>query len=189
MPKRSPIFPLPISPAYPITYESAPSDTIYNDKGDIRSDYYVTPKITVFGRYSQLNTRIFSPPNIPGPSGGNANGNVYVQTYEGVGGFTWTASATSILEFRSVATIAITASSFDRGSSPPMASPFPTSPLDPSYAGGLLTASAGSFSQFGRQGSNPQYQYPLVYDPKVNYTRDPRPPQLENGLRDAGYRH
>ena len=47
----------------------------------------------------------------------------------------------------------------------------PNEPLDPSYAGGLITASAGSFSQFGRQGSNPQYQYPLVYDPKVNYTR------------------
>jgi hypothetical protein len=27
------------------------------------------------------------------------------------------------------------------------------------------------FSQLGRQGSNPQYQYPLVYNPKVNYTR------------------
>ena len=81
-------------------YESAPSDTIYNDKGDIRSDYYVTPKISIFGRYSQLNTRIFSPPNIPGPSGGNANGNVYVQTYEGVGGFTWTLSPTSVVEFR-----------------------------------------------------------------------------------------
>jgi outer membrane receptor protein involved in Fe transport len=47
----------------------------------------------------------------------------------------------------------------------------PNQPLDPSYAGGLISASVGSFSQFGRQGSNPQYQYPLVYNPKVNYTR------------------
>ncbi len=27
------------------------------------------------------------------------------------------------------------------------------------------------FSQFGRQGSNPQYQYPQVIDPKVNFTK------------------
>ena len=47
----------------------------------------------------------------------------------------------------------------------------PNEPLDPSYAGGLISSSAGSFSQFGRQGSNPQYQYPLVYNPKVNYTK------------------
>jgi len=163
--------PAPNLPGLSNNYESAPSDTIYNDKGDIRSDYYVTPKISIFGRYSQLNTRIFSPPNIPGPSGGNANGNVYVQTYEGVGGFTWTISPSSILEFRLGGNYSHNGKLPSTVGQPTAGFTIPNEPLDPSYAGGLITASAGSFSQFGRQGSNPQYQYPLVYDPKVNYTK------------------
>jgi hypothetical protein len=163
--------PAPNLPGLSNNYESAPSDTIYNDKGDIRSDYYVNSKITIFGRYSQLNTRIFSPPNIPGPSGGNANGNVYVQTYEGVGGLTWTVSPTSILEFRFGGNYSHNGKLPSTVGDPTAGFTIPNEPVDPSYAGGLITASAGSFSQFGRQGSNPQYQYPLVYNPKVNYTK------------------
>jgi hypothetical protein len=163
--------PAPNLPGLSNNYESAPSDTIYNDKGDVRSDYYVNSKFTVFGRYSQLNTRIFSPPNIPGPAGGNANGNVYVQTYEGVGGFTWTLSPTSILEFRLGGNYSHNGKLPSTVGQPTAGFTIPNEPLDPSYAGGLISSSAGSFSQFGRQGSNPQYQYPLVYDPKVNYTK------------------
>jgi hypothetical protein len=163
--------PAPNLPGLSNNYESSPSDTIYNDKGDIRSDYYVNSKIAVFGRYSQLNTRIFSPPNIPGPSGGNANGNVYVQTYEGVGGFTWTVSPTSILEFRLGGNYSHNGKFPSTVGQPTAGFTIPNQPLDPSFAGGLISASVSGFSQFGRQGSNPQYQYPLVYDPKVNYSK------------------
>jgi hypothetical protein len=163
--------PAPNLPGLSNNYESAPSDTIYNDKGDIRSDYYVNSRFTVFGRYSQLNTRIFSPPNIPGPSGGNANGNVYVQTYEGVGGFTWTVNPSSVLEFRFGGNYSHNGKLPSTVGEPTAGFTIPNEPLDPSYAGGLISSSAGSFSQFGRQSSNPQYQYPLVYNPKVNYTR------------------
>jgi hypothetical protein len=152
-------------------YESAPSDTIYNDKGDIRVDYYLSSKLTIFGRYSQLNTRIFSPPNIPGPAGGNANGNVYIQTYEGVGGLTYTVSPTSILEFRLGGNYSHNGKLPSTVGDPTAGFTIPGEPLDPSYAGGLITSSVSGFSQFGRQSSNPQYQYPLVYDPKVNYTK------------------
>jgi hypothetical protein len=163
--------PAPNLPGLSNNYESAPSDTIYNDKGDIRSDYYITPKLTAFGRYSQLNTRIFSPPNIPGPAGGNANGNVYVQTYEGVGGLTWTVSPTSILEFRLGGNYSHNGKLPSTVGQPTAGFTIPGQPLDPSFAGGLISSSVNGFSQFGRQGSNPQYQYPLVYDPKVNYTK------------------
>ncbi len=152
-------------------YQSSPSDTIYNDKGDIRSDYYVNSKITAFARYSQLNTRIFSPPAIPGPSGGNANGNVYIQTYEGVGGFTWTIDPASVLEFRFGGNYSHNGKLPATVGAPTAGFTIPNQPLDPSFAGGLISSSVGSFSQLGRQGSNPQYQYPLVFDPKLNYTR------------------
>ena len=48
----------------------------------------------------------------------------------------------------------------------------PNLPTDPAFAGGLYSLNfSGGLSQLGRQGSNPQYQYPIVLDPKVNYTR------------------
>lgn len=163
--------PAPNLPGLSNNYESAPADTITTDKGDIRGDYFFSPKLSFFSRYSQLNTQIFSPPSIPGPSGGNANGNVYVQTYSGVGGFTWTISPTSILEFRFGGSYSHNGKLPSTVGQPTDGFTIPNEPLDPSYAGGLITSTAGSFSQFGRQGSNPQYQYPLVYNPKVNYTK------------------
>jgi hypothetical protein len=162
--------PAPNLPGLSNNYESSPSDIINNDKGDIRGDYYITSKLTAFARYSQLNTRIFSPPNIPGPAGGNANGNVYVQTYEGVGGLTWTASPTSIVEFRLGGNYSHNGKLPSTVGQPTAGFTIPNEPLDKSYAGGLISSSVSGFSQFGRQGSNPQYQYPLVYNPKINYT-------------------
>jgi len=163
--------PAPNLPGLSNNYESAPVDTIYNDKGDIRVDYYVSSKLTAFARYSQLDTRIFSPPNIPGPAGGNANGNVYVQTYQGVGGFTYTLSPTSILEFRFGGDYSHNGKLPSTVGQPTAGFTIPNQPLDPAFAGGLISSSVSGFSQFGRQSSNPQYQYPLVYDPKINYTR------------------
>lgn len=152
-------------------YQSSPSDTIYNDKGDVRVDYYINSKLTMFGRYSQLDTRIFSPPNIPGPAGGNGNGNAYIQTYQGVGGLTWMVSPTSVLEFRFGGDYSHNGKSPSTVGMPTQGFTIPNQPLDPSFAGGLISSSVSGFSQFGRQGSNPQYQYPLVYDPKVNFTK------------------
>ena len=47
----------------------------------------------------------------------------------------------------------------------------PNLPTDPSLAGGLFSMSLSSLSQLGRLSSNPQYQDPLVIDPKVNFTK------------------
>ncbi|MGH9672246.1 MAG: carboxypeptidase regulatory-like domain-containing protein, partial [Bryobacteraceae bacterium] len=56
-----------------------------DNKGDGRLDYYVSPKLNAFGRYShRLLTRIENHV-IPGPSGGNANGNVRVLNKQGTG--------------------------------------------------------------------------------------------------------
>ena len=163
--------PAPNLPGLSNNYASAPADSIYNDKGDFRGAYYLNSKVTLFARYSQFDTRIFSPPNIPGPAGGNANGNVYVKTKQGVAGATWTISPTSILEAR----LGI---DYTRGGKTPStlgtpASQFtiPNEPTDPSLAGGLFSVGLSGFSALGRQSSNPQYQDPFVGDPKVNFTK------------------
>jgi outer membrane receptor protein involved in Fe transport len=46
----------------------------------------------------------------------------------------------------------------------------PGLPTDPRVAGGLHPQLITGYSDLGRQATNPQWQYPTVYNPKVNYT-------------------
>src|SRR5262249_21333214 len=43
-------------------------------------------------------------------------------------------------------------------------------PSDTTIAGGVPTELISGFSDLGRQATNPQWQFPLVYNPKLNYT-------------------
>ena len=164
--------PDPNLPGISNNFESAPADTIYSDKGDIRYDEYIGQKIAGFVRYSQDDTRIFSPPNIPGPAGGNSNGNVYIRNKQLVPGLTWTINPTSVLEVR-------VGLDYTEGGKTPIGLGLPASqynipnlPTNPAFAGGLYSLNfSGGLSQLGRQSSNPQYQYPLVLDPKINYSK------------------
>jgi hypothetical protein len=164
--------PDPNLPGTANNYESAPADTIYSDKGDIRFDQYIGQKVTLFARYSQDDTRIFSPPAISGPAGGNANGNVYIRNKQLVPGVTWTINPTSVLELRA-------GLDYTEGGKSPIGLGvsnsqynIPNLPTNPAFAGGLYSLNlGGGLSQLGRQNSNPQYQYPIVVDPKVNYSK------------------
>jgi hypothetical protein len=153
-------------------YSSVPADTTNNDKGDFRYDYYINQRVSLFARYSQGEIDILSPPSIPGIAGGNANGNVYILSKQGVLGATWTISPTSVLEARlgidytQAGKNPITLGASTAGLA------LPNEPIDPSIAGGLLTLNfSGGISQLGRQNSNPQYQNPFVANPKVNFTK------------------
>jgi hypothetical protein len=163
--------PDPNLPGISNNFVSAPSDTIMSDKGDIRYDETFGQKFTVFARYSQDDTRIFSPPAIPGIAGGNANGNVYIRNKQLVPGATWTISAKSVLEVR------VGADYTEAGKTPiglgvsNAQYNIPNLPTNTAFAGGLYSLNfSGGLSQLGRQSSNPQYQYPFVIDPKVNYS-------------------
>ncbi|HEX4748538.1 MAG TPA: TonB-dependent receptor [Bryobacteraceae bacterium] len=152
--------------------ESAPADTTQYDKGDFRYDYFISQKLSLFSRYSQSDVNIFNPSPIPGPDGGNSNGNVYIDNKQAVLGSTWTINPNSVLEAR----LGI---SYTRAGKTPTTLgastaglTIPNEPTDPSLAGGLFTVGlGGGFSQLGRLNSNPQYQDPFVGDPKVNYTK------------------
>src|SRR6185503_12027718 len=43
-------------------------------------------------------------------------------------------------------------------------------PTDARISGGLPSQAISGYSAFGRQATNPQWQYPTVYNPKINYT-------------------
>jgi hypothetical protein len=154
-------------------FESLPRQTDQQDKGDIRIDYYVNQKLNIFGRYSHRLMNNFEPPAIPGPSGGNANGNVRVLNYQVAFG------ATYVLSPRTVAEARLGVSQTEGGKSPVFIGQPPASstygitglPEDPRFAGGLYAQSVSGYTQFGQQSSNPQFQNPYMINPKFNVTR------------------
>ncbi len=153
-------------------FESLATDSTNDDKGDVKIDHYFSHRATAFFRYSDREFGRFEPPAIPGPSGGNSNGNVFVLNSAVTGGLTYTVNPTSILEFR----LAVTRT--DGGKSPANASEAHIEqtygirgiPNDPRIGGGLNTQGVNGFTQWGRQNSNPQFQNPDVWNPRVNYS-------------------
>ena len=164
--------PAPNVPGNPFAnnYASLPSDTINDDKGDVRVDQTFSAKTTAFARYSERQTEILSPPNIQGPAGGNSNGNVKIFNQQIAGGVTRSLTQNAILDAR----FAFTRT--DGGKFPygqhlaSLMAGIPGLPTDPTVVRSLNIQNVGNFSQFGNQGSNPQFQNPYLYNPKVNLT-------------------
>ncbi len=164
--------PSPNVPGNPFgnNYASLPPDTINDDKGDIRMDYTASTKTTAFFRYSEHQGIINSPPAIQGPAGGNSNGKVNIFNQQAVGGVTHAFNQNAILDARFGFTLT------DGGKSPygaaltSLETGIPGLPTSPTVVRSLNVQSVSGFSQFGNQGSNPQFQNPTVYNPKVNFT-------------------
>ena len=89
-----------------------------------------------------------------------------------VAGFTWTRSSSSLFEAR------FGWSRTEAGKNPAAlgttgaleAYGIRGLPADSRIAGGLPTQLVTPFSDWGRQATNPQWQYPEVWNPKINYT-------------------
>ena len=151
------------------TLPKQPTDV---DKGDVRFDHYVGNKLTYFARYSHRLSNIIVPASIPGPSGGNSNGNIRVMSYQVAGGATYNLTPRSIVEFR------IGVGVFEGGKTPWFVGTtslgerfnIPNAPRDPRYTGGVNGQSINGFTSLGVQGSNPQFQNPTTINPKVNYS-------------------
>lgn len=165
--------PAPNRPGIANNYQSEPAGTSQSDKGDIRYDHYVSSKLQGFVRYSHRLMNNFEPPAIPGPSGGNANGNVRVMNWQWAFGGTYTVSPSSLMEFR------MGISQTEGGKFPIFVGTqsvgerfnIPNIPNDKRFTGGILAQSINGFSQLGVQSSNPQFQNPFVINPKFNFTK------------------
>ena len=163
--------PLPNLPGISNNYQSLPRANISDNKGGARADYYFTDKITGYFRYSHRLDEIYVPGNIPGPAGGNNNGNVRILNKQMSPGATWTVNSSTTVEAR----LGVT---WTEGGKSPIGLGEPSLleangitglPTDPRVKGALNSQSVGGgFSQFGRQTSNPQFQNPFVVNPKVN---------------------
>jgi len=143
----------------------------YN-KANGKIDMQVSPTLSLFGRYGFRNLNTYDQPVIPLPSGGAGNGYIYARNRQAVLGTTWTPSDTSLLEIR------FGYSWTQAGKNPPALGTdsaqqqfgLPGLPNDPRISGGLPTILITGYADLGRQATNPQWQYPTVYNPKVNYT-------------------
>ncbi|WP_232296277.1 TonB-dependent receptor [Terriglobus sp. TAA 43] len=151
----------------------APRGIINDDKGDFRLDHTFNQKVSIFARYSQHRGYIYDPPGITGIAGGNSNGNVTIRNKNIMGGVTWSVTPSQLLDARF-------------GWSRNIGQKFPVNvgqqsllvqsgitdglPTDPRIVRSLNAQSVTGYSQFGNQSSNPQFQNPMVFNPKVNYT-------------------
>jgi len=144
----------------------------YSDKYDAKLDYQIDSKMSSFLRFSQRKDISYYGPADPGPSGGDGNGFIHAIQQQAAAGYTWTVSPSSLLDARF---------GFDHvlgGKEPPYlggpntAAEFNIPGLPSSLAGGFNTQVIGGFSNptIGRQATNPQFQNPTSFNPKLNYS-------------------
>jgi hypothetical protein len=154
-------------------YVATPRGLISDDKGDIRGDYTINSKWSVFGRYSQHATVILDPPTVTGRAGGNANSNVNIRNKQIAGGVTYVLSQNKLLDFRMAWTQNYGAKTpYGQGDSSLLAENGITDgiPTDPFLRRDLNAQSINGFTQLGAQPASPQFQNPTIYDPKANFT-------------------
>jgi Carboxypeptidase regulatory-like domain/TonB-dependent Receptor Plug Domain len=143
-----------------------------SDKAGGKLDVNLSQDITLFGRYGWRDLETVDQPVLPLPSGGSGNGTIYARNKQLALGSTYTASDRSLLEVR------FGWSQTQAGKNPPAlgstgapdAYGLSGLPTDPRISGGLPTQLITGYSDLGRQATNPQWQYPTVWNPKVNYT-------------------
>lgn len=145
-----------------------------SDKYDAKLDYQISSGMTALLRFSQRKDISFFGPADPGPAGGDSNGFIHAIQQQAAVGYTWAISATSLLDARF---------GFDHvlgGKTPPylggpdIASEFGIQGLPQNLEGGFPTMVVSGFNgsnpTVGRQGTNPQFQNPTSFNPKVNYS-------------------
>jgi len=155
-------------------YDNLPRVPTVDDKGDGKLDYYFSSRMTGFFRYSHREYNQTDNPVIPLPLGAdNSQGNVHIVNKQGAGGLTYTLSPSALLEFRLGITKTIGGKWPLQLGMPDMQKEYgiPGLPTDPSIAGGLNTQNIGGYQGLGRRSSVPQFQNPLLVNPKVNFSK------------------
>jgi hypothetical protein len=153
-------------------YAADPVATLTDNKGDGRVDYYMSPKTSIFGRFSNHHGEIVDASPIPGDDGGGGNGTLHIYNKQVAAGVTHSFTQNSILDARIGFTWTI------GGKTPYLAGEeslnqqagIPGLPTDTSVIRKLSFEDVQDFTAWGAQTSNPQFQDPFVIDPKVNYT-------------------
>ena len=153
-------------------FDSLPEAYNRNNKFDVKIDHQFNARITAFGRVSHRKVNNFEPSPIPGETGSPSNWLLHVLNDQVAGGVTYSPTTSSLLEFR------LGWSRTKAGKEPPGVGG-PTMldlygitgiPTDARFAGGLTEQGVTGWTTWGRQNSNPQFQDPSVFNPRINYS-------------------
>jgi hypothetical protein len=142
-----------------------------SDKGDLRIDFQQNDKSSWFLKVSDRKETGINHPTEPLPldGQGNGNGRQKILDQQVALGYTHLFSSNKVLDVR--LGLSDTKAGKYTLSIGDNAITIPGLPTDPTVAGGLPTTTfSGSFSTFGRQNTNPQWQNPSLLDPKVNFS-------------------
>ena len=139
------------------------------DKGDLRLDYSINSKNSVFVRASHLKTNATDFPIFGLPLDGNSNGKQRILDQQIAGGYTRVISSNQLLDARvGFSRTRAGKYSLSIGTNPGFI--YPGLPTDPTVAGGIPGIGITGFAALGRQTTNPQFQNPSLFNPKVNYS-------------------
>jgi hypothetical protein len=164
--------PAPTVPGIANNFDSLPEATNRNNKFDVKIDHQFSTGMTAFGRVSHRKVSNFEPSPIPGETGSPSNANLHVLNDQVAGGLTYALSTSSLVEIR-------VGWSRTKAGKEPLGVGGPTMlelygitgiPTDSRFAGGLTEQGVTGWTTWGRQNSNPQFQDPTVFNPRINYS-------------------
>jgi hypothetical protein len=169
-------------------YQTLQQFTNDNNKYSGKLDYQLNPGLRVFARFGYRDVDIFDQPPIPLPSGGGGNGLTYVTNKQFATGLTWSKGDRELVEFRFGWSRTVAGKNPPALGTPGAQEAYGISglPSDPRVSGGLPSQLISGYADLGRQATNPQWQYPTAWNPKVNYTRSFARHSLKAGLE---YQH
>jgi Carboxypeptidase regulatory-like domain/TonB dependent receptor-like, beta-barrel/TonB-dependent Receptor Plug Domain len=153
-------------------FDTLPRRQDYNDKTDVKIDQQFTSSTSAFVRFSHRKANNFEPPPIPGETSSPSNAYVEVLNQQWATGVTRTMGLNSLLDVRlGVSRTKAGKTAFGTGN-PNMLEAYGITglPTDTVFAGGLTQQSVSGWTAWGRQSSNPQFQDPLVWDARLNYS-------------------
>jgi len=146
----------------------------YADKFDAKVDAQINARMATFVRFSQRKDNQYYQPDLTGLSGGSGNGHVRILDQNAAFSYTWTVTPASLLDVRLGFSHIIGGKfpPFLGGSSMQALYGVPGLSTAPFLTGGLNTQNITGFTGvIGRQATNPQFQNPTSWDPKINYSR------------------
>jgi hypothetical protein len=140
------------------------------DKGDLRFDWQINPKSSSFLRISDRKENGVNYPSIPIPLDGQTNGNIRILDQQIALGYTYLLGANKVIDAR-LGLDRTKAGKYNLSIGNTAFNNIPGLPTGNAIvAGGLPSIGiSGSFTGFGRQSTNPQWQNPALLDPKINF--------------------
>jgi len=165
-------------------YQILQEFTNQNNKYSGKVDYQVSPELRAFARFGYRKSDIVDQSLLPLPSGGAGNGLTYTTNKQFATGLTWTKSDRELVEFRFAWSRTVAGKNPPGLGTPDAAAEYGITglPSDPRVSGGLPTQLISGLADLGRQATNPQWQFPTVFNPKLNYTRSAGRHSLKVGV-------